>query len=67
MTTLVVLFNIETNMYLGKLKPFTVVKDWREAISFENEGLALAKISQCKKVAQDNKLFNWCTRTFYRL
>lgn len=61
----VVLFNLETNTYLAKAKPFTTVKDWREAEIYPSEEFALAGLENGSKVCKDNKLFNWCARTFY--
>lgn len=67
MTTHVVLFNLETNSYLAEFSPLKLVVDWRKAQIFPNESFALAQLSNLQKVSQENKLFNWCTRTFYRL
>lgn len=67
MTTRVVLFNLETNMYLCLMNPFTTVKDWREAQTFGCEEFALDYLADNIKIFQSNKLFNWCTRTFYNI
>ena len=67
MTTHVVLFNLEKNNYLAEFSPLKLVVDWREAEIFPNESFALAQLSKLQKVSQENKLFNWCIMTFYRL
>lgn len=63
----VVLFNLETNMYLKTTYPFRTTKIWDEACTFDTEEIALEVLSMSYRLAIENKLNNWCTRTFYEL
>ena len=65
MTHSVVLFNIETNMYLSSKSPLSTSRDWNEAVKFESEGEALGYLSVKISLFCDNNLCNWCTRNIY--
>lgn len=61
----VVLFNLETNFYLGD--DCLMTKDYKSAIAFKDEDFALSELSRLKDEMKKLDLKTWCTRTFYKL